>query len=231
LNENEEVANMSTDDPKAVIQVLEGNGLNRTAVKETIPVKFNPTEYTLDKSLNYGDQSLLGLTSPITQFVSGSAETLSLELFFDTYEDGEDVRTKYTDRIDALLTKKDGRTAPPICNFVWGETLTFTAVLQSARKQFTMFLNNGTPVRARVNVTFKEFRPPERQKLEVKGEGATKTSTKVRLVKQGDTLWQIAGEEYKDPKKWRLIADANGITDPRTLQAGTQIQIPPLKET
>ena len=222
------VTDAGVDLDEGVIVGGEGNGLDRTAVKETIPVEFNPTEYTLDKSLNYGDQSLLGLTSPITQFVSGSAETLSMELFFDTYEAGTDVRTEYTNRIDALLTRKGGRTSPPICNFVWGTTLTFTAVLQSARKQFTMFLDNGTPVRARVNVTFKEFKPPERQKLETKGK--TTTNTKVRLVKQGDTLSQIAGEEYKDPKKWRVIADANGITDPRTLQAGSQITIPPLNQ-
>jgi nucleoid-associated protein YgaU len=46
-------------------------------------------------------------------------------------------------------------------------------------------------------------------------------------VTEGDTLWDIAGAEYGDPQQWRRIADANGVENPRTLQVGTVLEIPP----
>lgn len=204
----------------AVIQVLDAGG----GVQDEIPVLFNPTEYSVDKSVSYDDQNLPGLTSPLTQFGSGDAETLSMELFFDTYEKDNptDVR-EYTDRLDSLLAVDPDIHAPPVCRFVWG-SLNFKSVLQDASKQFTMFLADGIPVRARVNVTFKEYNPPWEQTAETPRQSADKT--KVWRVTEADTLWLIAAKEYGDPQEWRLIADANGITNPRTLAPGRELVIP-----
>lgn len=209
---------------KAVIEVIKG------APKELegrpITVEFNPTEYSLDKSIDYGNQQIPGFSSPVTQFVSGDAETLSMELFFDTYEDGEDVRKEYTNKIDALL-KVDGTIhGPPICRFVWG-SFDFKCVLQSANKQFTMFRSNGIPVRARVNVTFKGYTTPEEQRKEEKRESADKT--KVRRIKEGESLWSIAAQEYQNPQQWRPIAAANGIENPRRLRPGDELLVPTLE--
>ena len=209
-----------SDLQKAQIHVLDGGDDSNP-----IPVLFNPTEYSLSKSVQYGDQQLAGRTTPVTQFVSGDAETLSMELFFDTYAKGTDVRA-HTDQIDGLLSASGDRTAPPRCRFVWG-SLVFTAVLQSADKRFTMFLSDGVPVRARVDVTFREYSTPSEESSGGGEESADKT--KVRVVKEGDTLWQIAKEEYGDPYEWRRIAEENGIENPRRLQIGTELVIPPLE--
>lgn len=210
---------------KAVIEVLKGKPKELEG-SSRIAVEFNPTEYSLEKSIEYGNQKIPGFSSPVTQFVSGDAETLSMELFFDTYEDGEDVREKYTNKIDALL-KVDGTIhGPPICRFVWG-SFDFKCVLQSANKQFTMFRSNGIPVRARVNVTFKGYTTPEEQSKEEKRESADKT--KVRRVEEGESLWSIAAEEYQDPRQWRPIAAANGIENPRRLRPGDEVLVPSLE--
>lgn len=211
----------ASDLMKAQIHVLGKRGV----VQDVIPVLFNPTEYSLSKSISYGDQPLAGLTTPVTQFVSGDAETLSMELFFDTYDEKVDVRA-FTARIDELLEVDGDLHAPPRCRFVWG-SLVFTAVVESAEKQFTMFLANGIPVRARVNVTFREYATPEEQLTETKRLSADKTT--VRRVTEGDTLPLLAAEEYDDPGKWRHIADANGIENPRDLRPGTELVVPPLE--
>lgn len=206
---------------KAVIEVLDGEG----TPTEEIPVLFNPTEYSVDKSVTYGEQALPGLSTPVTQFVSGEAETLSMELFFDTYEEGIDVR-EHTDRIDALLEVDGDLHAPPVCTFAWG-SLTFTSVVERANVRFTMFLPDGIPVRARADVTFREYTSPTEQKAsEPRGSADT---TKVRTVTESDTLWLIASREYGDPEMWRPIAEANGIENPRTLRAGRELVIPPLE--
>ena len=47
-----------------------------------------------------------------------------------------------------------------------------------------------------------------------------------RLVKRGDSLSSIAAEVYRDPTLWRLIAEANGLDDPRHLPIGLRLELP-----
>lgn len=51
--------------------------------------------------------------------------------------------------------------------------------------------------------------------------------SKKHTVKQGDTLWDLADKHYGDGSKWPEIAKANGVTDPRKLQIGQNLTIPP----
>ncbi len=46
------------------------------------------------------------------------------------------------------------------------------------------------------------------------------------IVKQGDTLWGIAQRLLGDGSKWTIIAKANGITNPKSLQIGQVIKYP-----
>ncbi|SFR65148.1 CIS tube protein [Halogeometricum limi] len=208
---------------KAVIFVLDERG----NPEYPIPVFFNPTEYNVDTSTNYSEQALLGMDSPLVQFVSGETETLSMQLFVDSYELGTDVRIVYTNHIDRLLKVDGKRHAPPQCTFVWG-SLVFKSVLVSANKRFTMFLPGGFPVRAEIDVTFRRYQTPTEQLVRVKRESADKTT--VRSVEAGETLTSIAAAEYGDPETWRPIAEANGIDDPRTLEPGRELVIPPLED-
>jgi nucleoid-associated protein YgaU len=89
-----------------------------------------------------------------------------------------------------------------------------------------MFQADGLPVRATLGVTFNEYRTQISEKEEIKH---SRDRTKTRIVKQGDSLWQIAESEYGDPALWRAIAAANSIRFPRKLKPGTEILIPPLE--
>ena len=212
-------------------QILVLNGKHEG---DSIDCKFNPTEYTVGKSVNYGDLKATGSGASIMQFVDGNAETLSLELFFDTTDelDGSrdpaaaDVRKQYTDMIDTLLAVDGELHAPPVCRFVWGEGIDFTAVVEHAEKRFTKFLPSGVPIRARVQLQFTEYKTADYHKSEVSPESTDKT--KRWTVAEGDTLWLIAYEEYGDPSHWRTIADRNDITNPRQLSAGETLELPPL---
>ena len=52
-----------------------------------------------------------------------------------------------------------------------------------------------------------------------------RTPPKTYVVKAGDTLIEIAMRVYGDSSKWRLIAQKNGIKDPRKLPAGKKLVI------
>ncbi|GMT48087.1 MAG: peptidoglycan-binding protein [bacterium] len=202
---------------------------------------FNPKEFTVEKSNQFAEVQIPGLPSSIFQFVRGNARSVTMDLFFDSYEEGDDVR-KYTDQItgwDAgsmfskLPKEKKGLMdidsdlhAPPICIFIWG-TFIFQCIIERVTKRFTMFLPEGVPVRATLSVTLKEYREVEVQVKEIALQSAD--LSKRWVVKQGDSLWSIAAREYGNPNDWRLIAEANEIDNPRILNPGQELVIP-LKE-
>lgn len=193
--------------------------------QETIEVLFNPNEYNLDMTNTFTFDKIPGLSVPIGRFVSGSERKLKMDLFFDTYESGEDVRD-YTSRISDLLEIDADLHAPPICTFVWGP-MSFRGAITSVNQKFTMFLDSGTPVRAKLNVTFQKCESITEQLTGTPRQSADRT--KRRTIKQGEQLWMIAVEEYEDPGYWREIARANGIENPRLLETGKHVIVPPLE--
>lgn len=213
----------SSDLKKAFITPYDASGKLSNTI---IPVLFNPTEYTIEKSNQFAEVDSPQLDSPLLTFTRGNVRTLSMDLFFDTYTDGrgEDVRN-HTDKITDLLKVGSDLHAPPVCLFSWGK-LTFPCVLEKATQRFIMFNADGLPVRARLSVVFKEYTAPDKQ-LRITPRNSP-DRTKRRIVKQGDSLWLWAAREYGDATKWRAIADKNEIENPRFLEPGTEISIPPL---
>jgi LysM repeat protein len=192
--------------------------------EEAIPVLFNPTQYSLDQSNTLSEMGVPGLSAPIPQYVRGNGRTLRMELFFDTYEQRRDVRD-YTDRIYGLLNIRGPLHRPPICTFTWGG-FSFDCMLESVGGRFTLFLSDGTPVRATLSVSFKEFVEVEVQVRTPPTESADHAKT--YLVRRGDTLSSIAAAEYGDPAAWRPIARANRLANPRLLPPGTRLSLPAL---
>ena len=48
---------------------------------------------------------------------------------------------------------------------------------------------------------------------------------KTYTVVKGDTLWDIAARFYGSGTKWGVLAEKNGITNPRLLQIGTVLYL------
>lgn len=194
---------------------------------EKAEVIFNPAEYSLEKGNQFANSPLPGLSNPVLSFVHGDADTLTMELFFDTYTNrgGSDVRDE-TKKISRLLEIDPQVHAPPPVRFVWGP-LSFRAVIERLTQRFTMFREDGVPVRATLNVTFKEYKTIEEQISDRPTESSD--WTKQRVLAEGDRLDLIAAIEYGDSAVWRDIAEANDIDNPRLLEFGREIRLPPLR--
>lgn len=193
--------------------------------KQEIEVLFNPSEYQLESSNNFAWQTIPGMNAPIAQFVSGEATTLSMDLFFDTYEKGTDVRS-FTSKVVKLLDVDKDLHAPPPCRFVWG-SLNFKGVLEKVSQKFTMFLDSGIPVRATLSVTFKALMSMKEQFQHIPRQSADRT--KQKMFNQGDQLWMMAAHEYENPGLWRDIARANRIDNPRLIEPGRKLIVPRLE--
>jgi len=187
---------------------------------EPTPVMYNPDEYRIEQGNELAEIGIPGLAAPPVQYVRGRGRTLTMELFFDTYEQQEDVRT-YTRRLVRLLDPAQRTFAPSVLLFVMGR-FAFRCVLASADQRFTMFLPDGTPVRARLSVVFREYAEVE---LETQ-RGFFAGPPTLHNITAKDTLVGLAAEYLGDPARWREIADANRLTDPLRLPPGQPLVIP-----
>jgi nucleoid-associated protein YgaU len=218
--------------------------------EKPIEALFNPAEIGVSASTSWEQEhpASYGASNVGTvelEFRSIEAQTLSIELFFDTYEsrkeatfkdtlvsllptvlsqrEATDVR-RHTQQIAQLAEADPHLHRPPVCDLRWGAFDIFTGVLTSLEQRFTLFLEDGTPVRATLSCSFLglslDYQGKEPQSSDV---------AKTRRVRRNDTLHSLAAEEYRDPALWRHIARANGIVNPRLLQPGTVLAIPRLR--
>jgi hypothetical protein len=191
-------------------------------------VQFNPTEYTLTKGAQIAEIGIYGIDSPILQFIRGQNEKLTMDLFFDTTRMGGlddnamSVKDLTTPFYQLVKIQKSTHALPKI-QFTWSTELDFTAIVESITQKFTLFNPQGIPLRATLSVTFREYR----ELWEMVSELESSTYSKEYVVKV-ETINQIAAKMYGNPGFWRVIADYNKLDNPRRLQPGTVLLIPPL---
>ncbi len=217
--------------------------------KKSFDVLYNPQSYNRQKTVNYFPIQQLGVDAPIVQFISGGAEILSFELFFDSVSAGAEVggtvadRLKfglnsmaptivggidvreYTKKVTDLMYLDSDLHRPPELKVEWS-SLQFKGFLAQCNQRFVRFDEQGQPVRAFLECTFIEHRDVD--KTFVANPLNSPDTTKYHTVKQGDSLWSLAAEEYGDASQWRTIAAANGLDNARRLRAGETLVVPAL---
>jgi len=189
-----------------------------------IKVPFNPNKITVTKSNKNEEKE--------TYNFSDDPATLDIELFFDTTfeKNSHENVQNHTRLIYNLAQINMNLKRLPRCRLVWGRisgkdsVLLPDGFLTSVTKELTHFLEDGTPVRATLKCTFKEWQEPG-----IKAKIGNPIDDPVRIVKQGESLSSIATEEYGDPSLWRIIAAENRLINPRILNPGMVLTIPPLR--
>ena len=208
--------------------------------EEPINVLFNPTEYSIDRGASYAELQVPGADMPILQFVCGEAQTLTLELFLDGTNSREPIVERNLSRLRDFVRIHGDLHAPPVCRFEWGRSVTegssqgaqenaFTGVVTSLRERHTLFNEDGRILRSRVTLTLKSYRSVEVQNRETPRESPDRTH--IRVLREGETLSQLANELYGDARLWRVIAAENEIERPLFVEPGTALRVPSLPRT
>ena len=201
---------------------------------EKMDVLFNPTQYAIKKDNQWTAKPVVGKNVPKLDFTGGGSRILTMELFFDVYEiNGADVRDHVNKLWDITMISDTNkyastkRSRPPLCLLQWGPSWTFKAALTSLNCTYTLFREDGTPVRAKASVTLQEAEDD----TEMAGTNPTsfaELGRKSRQVRPHDSLALIAYEEYGSPTLWRHIAEDNNIDNPLDLQPGQILSVPAL---
>ena len=216
---------------KAALQVVDTNWRGGF---QTLKFMYNPETVQLTKQVEFKEHQVQGGDSGQKEWTHGVSRKLKVsKIYFDTYERKENVRTAYIDKLERLIHYDEELHRPPRLVFVWGQFMAENDDYNSCQwylKQvditYTLFLADGTPVRAEVQMELIEATSVKEQLT--KKPKSSPDHAKVYTVQRGDTLQHIAWKEYDDPSEWRRIAEANGIDDPLSLKPGTKLLVPPI---
>jgi Contractile injection system tube protein len=123
---------------------------------EVLQAQFNPTEIAISQPVPWKRHKSSEPDAPTLEFTAAEPRTVQFELLFDTFESGTDVHENYVGKLEALALVDPVRKRPPMVQLEWGTTLTFRGVIESIDTKYTLFLPDGTPVRATTTVMLKE---------------------------------------------------------------------------
>ena len=205
---------------------------------DTFHVQFNPKELKLDEKAIWKPSGEHQTDKPLLTYEKGQPSSLSMELIFDSTDDGSNCYDSHVKKLRALLcttvnlTDAQGNdvSRPPYLRFQWSN-FSFECVLESLGVQFLMFKPDGTPLRAKVTVGLKERK---RSNLGGSSSGGVTLSAmgsmfsgadnvKTTTVQQGDTMSSVSQRSGGD---MREMAEANNVDDPMNPPVGENLVVP-----
>lgn len=115
-------------------------------------VMFNPSEYSYAIT-NSSNKKFNQKSKSKVQNMGNSQSNLTMKLVFDSYEEKEPV-TKYTDILEDMIIPKyrGNKLIQPVLTFCWGD-MVVSGVMKSITISYTMFMENGKPVRANTSIS------------------------------------------------------------------------------
>lgn len=203
-------------------------------VGEPFSVWINPASYSHQTAVTYNDRQAQGSSGPSPEFNRIADEKISFDLIFDATgvippPPGQSYTHGIADGIKtftALTAQMNGTIhSPNYLILAWAQ-LQFQCVLTSMNINYTLFMPDGTPLRAKVAVAFRSY-TSEVQLAKKQGKTSPDV-THIVTVNAGDTLPLLCHRIYGDSGYYHQVARVNGLLDFRDVAPGTQLLFPPL---
>ena len=200
-------------------------------------VYINPEKYSHKYKICYTDPQAQGSNGTSPNFNKMAQETVGFELVFDGTgvvptslpgvvpftDDG--IAQQLVAFKDLVFNYCGNIHEPRYLKLVWG-TLLFKCRLRSLDITYTLFKPDGTPLRARANMTCIGF--TDEQTLAKQAQKCSPDVSHLVIVRAGDTLPLMCQRIYGTSLPYREVARVNGLTDFRRLAAGRELLFPPL---
>jgi hypothetical protein len=217
-----------------------GNRLRVGLPQAVFKVMLNPASLSVSHANEFSRLQGINTKGREAKYIRSQPREHHLELILDG--------TGVTDfGLSTLLGKGSGSVASQIKQFLdlcfhmdgkiheprflkiqWGEgeLKDFDCRLKSVDIEYTLFDENGTPLRAVLKTNFiEDLAPGKRPYLEGKN---SPDLSHIRVVKSGDTLPLLSKEIYGSSQYYMRLAQVNNIDDFRNLTPGQELIFPPL---
>jgi len=210
----------------------------RSEIGNTFTVQFNPTDIQLDAKASWATQDTQADQVKL-EFKKVEPRTLTMTLIFDSTTNNSDVRTTYVNQLMNTFVLTEMPDVNPshdqtaqgtlgmkkrnvLQTFEWG-SFTFFGAITTLSTKYTMFSKDGNPIRAEVKVSMKEY--INQDFFQVGGSRHNITVPQVKLVQMeaGQTLSGMASALGTTMSS---LAQANGISDPFNVPAGSILGLP-----
>lgn len=203
-------------------------------------VLINPASYKHVYQITYNDVQAQGSAGGSPVYNRTPSDTVTFQLVFDgtgvvpsiipgVVPFAEDGIVKQISAFRKLVFSYNGNIhSPNYLALSWG-TLLFRCRLQSFKVDYTLFKPDGTPLRARVNVTAKGYN--DEVEIELRANRSSADLSHVVTVKAGDTLPLLCYDIYGTSDPYIKVAAVNRLTDFRDLRPGQQLVFPIMQST
>ena len=203
---------------------------------EPFTVWINPASYVHNYTISYVDRQAPRSNGPSPEFNRVGQESISFDLVFDATgvipppipgmplpSDGVagliDAFVKLVATVNGVIHR------PNYIKLSWAQ-LQFQCVLTKLKITYSLFKPNGTPLRAKVAVTFLSF--ASEKQLAAEANMASPDMTHLVTVVAGDTLPALCHRIYGSSTYYLKVAQINALSGFRQLRPGMQLVFPPL---
>jgi hypothetical protein len=196
-------------------------------------VMINPDSIKWQRNVEYNEQQSPDSSSASQKYKSTPSEKLNFDIVIDCTGIVDGTRTDMSKEMKALekiIYTYNGEIHRP--NFVkiqWGKDIIFKGVLTSFDTSYTLFKPNGSPLRAKVSLSFTNYVSPVTVGKEDKKESPD-VSHLVSVV-EGMTLPQMCQAVWKDDSYYVQVAKYNNLNKFRHLKGVDKLIFPPILQT
>ncbi|WP_162996670.1 hypothetical protein [Mucilaginibacter celer] len=205
-------------------------GFNDAFEGDPYSVMINPDSIKRQKTIQYNEQQAQDTSSPSQKYKSTPADTMSFEIVIDCTGIVDATRTNMDTEIQALekiIYVYNGKIHRP--NFVkvqWGSNLTFKGVLTSFDISYTLFRPDGSPLRAKLSLSFSNYVSP--QQVGIDDQEESPDVTHLVTVTEGLSLPQLCQQVWNDDTYYVQVARFNNLNKFRNLKGIEKLIFPPI---
>lgn len=191
---------------------------------------MNPESMKRQQSIEYNDQQAPDSSSASQKYKSTPSDKLSFEIVIDCTGVVDGKRLDMSTEIESLekvVYTYNGKIHRP--NFVklqWGKNFIFKSVLTSMDTNYTLFKPDGSPLRAKISLSFSQYISPSTV-IKIDQPQSPDVTHMVTIV-DGDSLPKLSYEIWNDENYYIQVAKYNVLDKFRNLTSGDQLFFPPI---
>jgi len=191
---------------------------------------LNPESVKWQRSIEYNQQQAPDSSSASQRYKSTPSDKLSFDVVIDCTGIVDPTRTNMAKEIttlESIIFTYNGTIHRP--NFVkvqWGKDLIFNGVLSSFDISYTLFRPDGSPLRAKISLSFIQYIAPQTVKIQDKKESPD-VSHLVTVV-EGTTLPLLCDRIWQQEDYYLQAARYNDLNKFRNLKGIEKLIFPPI---